>query len=474
MSLLLKKRSRNKPHGQMCTFLVKYVCADAEGIHELLKTKHWTLSIPNWIFRAVGQPVFVNNPISGLLILIALFLGDPWVALCGTICLISAIVTAFAVKQEYGQIESGVCTFHGLLIGLLLGVSVDREWYPLLILPLIILGSASGLIILIALFLGNPWVALCGTICLISAIVTAFAVKQEYGQIESGVCTFHGLLIGLLLGVSVDREWYPLLILPLIILGSASVYVANGVGNIYSVWNLPALTLPFCLVTFVFLGGLDSGSSHFPMKVAPDSVSNETAPDWGKVFLSIPISVGQVYAYGGLLTGCLIFVAICLASPILALHALIGAFISAFTAIGMSAPYTQVYSGLWGYSAVLTSEAVGGFFFRLTPHSHILAWLGAVLTTLVHATMSRCFMQLGLPVLTMPFVLTTSVLLAFTSKSPQFWRIPMGKISSPERHLSLDRDAEAGGDAEGEALEEKSLGKVETELKQSLMDLNEI
>ncbi|CAH1660301.1 Eukaryotic-type low-affinity urea transporter [Hyphomicrobiales bacterium] len=72
------------------------------------------------VLRGIGQVVFQNNPISGLIIVGALFFNS-WIY--GVICLLGAIVatlTARALKADDGLIADGLFGFNGALVGLAL------------------------------------------------------------------------------------------------------------------------------------------------------------------------------------------------------------------------------------------------------------------------------------------------------------------------------------------------------------------
>lgn len=61
--------------------------------------------------------------------------------------------------------------------------------------------------------------------------------------------------------------------------------------------------------------------------------------------------------------GVIMLVGMAICSPISAAFALLGSIVSTLTALGLGASPASVYAGLWGYSAVLSSIAVGGLFF---------------------------------------------------------------------------------------------------------------
>jgi urea transporter len=79
---------------------------------------HPTLGFVDWSLRGIGQVVFQNNPLSGLIILLALFFNS---TVYGTICILGGVVaTAMAIllKADRGLIRDGLFGFNGVLVAL--------------------------------------------------------------------------------------------------------------------------------------------------------------------------------------------------------------------------------------------------------------------------------------------------------------------------------------------------------------------
>lgn len=55
------------------------------------------------------------------------------------------------------------------------------------------------------------------------------------------------------------------------------------------------------------------------------------------------------------------------------------------------APFTAVYTGIWGYNALLSASAVGGFFIVLTCHSFWNALANVLFTVVVQQTLIIAF-----------------------------------------------------------------------------------
>ncbi len=58
------------------------------------------IQLLDWIFRGVAQVMFVNNPVSGLLITVGLFLQNPWWALNSLLGTLMSTVSAILLGQN--------------------------------------------------------------------------------------------------------------------------------------------------------------------------------------------------------------------------------------------------------------------------------------------------------------------------------------------------------------------------------------
>ena len=103
-------------------------------------TMHWlnqrwanqpSLDFINYNLRGVGQVIFANNPLSGLLILLALFIQSPWIGLMSLVGVVSSTVTAIALKLDRDKIRNGLFGYNGILVGAALatfGLSGNGGW----------------------------------------------------------------------------------------------------------------------------------------------------------------------------------------------------------------------------------------------------------------------------------------------------------------------------------------------------------
>ena len=81
---------------------------------------HPVFGFVDWILRGVGQVVFQNNPLAGLVILIGLLVNS-WIY--AAICILGAVVstlTAIVLKADKALIRDGLFGFNGALVALAL------------------------------------------------------------------------------------------------------------------------------------------------------------------------------------------------------------------------------------------------------------------------------------------------------------------------------------------------------------------
>ncbi|CAG2055945.1 unnamed protein product [Timema podura] len=159
------------------------------------------------------------------------------------------------------------------------------------------------------------------------------------------------------------------------------------------------------------------------------------------------VSVGQVYAVNDVTASVLMYAAILIFSPLLAAMSYIGALLGTLTGLAIlgRSGLALAYSGLLGYNSLLSTAAVAGFFYVISWRSVVAAILNALFTSLIQVALSSSLQQVqtGLPLLTMPFVISTTVFLAASSTTNGSGLVRPREISTPEKHRA---DHVAGND----------------------------
>ncbi|XP_012711794.2 urea transporter 2 [Fundulus heteroclitus] len=116
---------------------------DMEHLDKYIEDKSFVLQLAVWGLRGVTRVILANNPLSGAVILAALYWASPWQGLLGTLGVLASTLTAVIVGQDSADVAGGLHGFNGMLVSLLMGVfSSAGDWYWWLLLP-VLLGSAT-------------------------------------------------------------------------------------------------------------------------------------------------------------------------------------------------------------------------------------------------------------------------------------------------------------------------------------------
>ncbi|XP_013874528.1 urea transporter 1 [Austrofundulus limnaeus] len=116
---------------------------DMEHLDKYMQDKSFVPQLLVWGLRGVTRVILANNPLSGALILAALYWASPWQGLLGALGVLASTLTAVIMGQDSADVAGGLHGFNGVLVALLMGVfSSAGDWYWWLLLP-VCLGSAT-------------------------------------------------------------------------------------------------------------------------------------------------------------------------------------------------------------------------------------------------------------------------------------------------------------------------------------------
>ncbi|NXG69765.1 UT2 protein, partial [Baryphthengus martii] len=292
----------------------------------------------------------------------------------------------------------------------------------------------SGLVILVGLFIQSPWRMLTGCIGTTVSTITALALSQDRSAIESGLHSYNGILVGLLVAVFSDKgDYYWWLLLPVAVISMACPILSSALGSIFSKLDLPVFTLPFNIAVTLYLAATGHYNPFFPTTLIQPVTSvpniNWSAINVPLLLQSIPVGVGQAYGCENPWTGGIILVALLISSPLICLHAAIGSTVGMLAALSIATPFDSVYLGLHNYNSALACIATGGMFYALTWQTHLLSLAcGTNQKSPVYLFPS----QLGLPLCTWPFCFSALLFLLINSDNPAIYKIPLCKVTYPE------------------------------------------
>ncbi|MED6284374.1 hypothetical protein CHARACLAT_018681 [Characodon lateralis] len=328
---------------------------------------------------------------------------------------------------------------------------MERQFFLLQLLDWVLRGAAqvmfvnnplSGLIIFAGLILQNYWWALNGFVGTLFATISALFLQQSRGAIAAGLYGYNGILVGLLMAVfSNAGDWYWWLLLPNIFMSMMCPIVSSALASINSRWDLPVFTLPFNILVCLHMVATGHYNHHFPqVLIQPRSeLPNITWSEINvaKLFRSVPVGIGQVYGCDNPWTGGIFIISLFISSPITCAHAVLGSAVGMVSGLALSAPFEDIYFGLWGYNCVLACIAIGGMFYALTWRVHLLAITCALFCAYLGSAIANVMSRFGLPACTWPFCLSALTFLLLTTGTKAIFKLPLAKVTYPEKNLAF-------------------------------------
>ncbi|CQJ52393.1 putative urea transporter [Yersinia rohdei] len=273
----------------------------------------------------------------------------------------------------------------------------------------------TGLFFFIAIFVGaygegNPAVAYG---CVLGTVVATLAGLNlsDRKSWRSGLYGYNGCLVGAALPTF-------LVVTPLvwacIVLGSiVSVIVMVCIADFLKTWKVAALTAPFVLTTWIILlasyafSGLNGSGLPTPVLPHPFVLDAETSAIGRNVFVSMFNGVSEVFLLSSLIGGILFVIGLAVESLWAAVFGLGGSLLAIFTAILLGAEPHSIDVGLYAFSAALTAIALGSTFNKPSWRVLVYTIIGVIFTVLVQGALNVLLLPIGIPTLTMPFVLAS-------------------------------------------------------------------
>ncbi|NWH62009.1 UT2 protein, partial [Geococcyx californianus] len=353
----IKQNSLSNIGKRVCR-AVGYITGDMKEFGAWLKDTPIMFQFIDWVLRGISQVMFVNNPLSGLVIVAGILVQNPWWMLTGCLGTVVSTITALVLGQDRSAIEAGLYGYNGVLVGLLMAV---------------------------------------------------FSAKGDY-------------------------HWW--LLLPVALLSMTCPIFTSALGSVFCKWNLPVFTLPFNLALTFYLAASGPYNLFFPTTVIQPAAATPnitwTDAEIPKLLQSIPVGIGQVYGCDNPWTGGIFLSALFISSPLICLHAAIGSAVGMLAALSLATPFSQIYSGLWGYNSSLSCIAIGGMFYALTWQTHLLAIFCALFSAYLGAAVNNVLSVFGVPSGTWSFCLSALTFLLMTTNISAIFKMPLSKVTYPE------------------------------------------
>ncbi|KUN00185.1 urea transporter [Streptomyces yokosukanensis] len=313
--------------------------------------------------------------------------------------------------------------------GLAFGVRVLRGLAQVMLLDDARAGAVFGLALLAA-----DWrygVYALGGAALGTGAASVLGVAR--GRIRTGLEGFNSCLTALGFAVFLDASRPATMLLAVAACLVVTVVTATVV-RLLQVWELPTLTLPYCVLACAVLVAAPAFRRIRPpgpsIAALPRVASGPTVlrpQDVGGAFFR---NLSQVFFLDEWYAGALLLVGLFLASRVAGWMACSGSATGIVTAWALEAPAARIADGTMGYNAVLVALALCGVFLSATPATLTYALLGAATATALTPAAAALLSPSGGRPLTWPFVLTT---LAFLAAARAFPRITGARTPAAPR-----------------------------------------
>ena len=269
--------------------------------------------------------------------------------------------------------------------------------------------SVAGLIFVLAVAWSSPPQALALVWgASLSTALTA-VLRVDHSALRDGLWGFNGALAALttvLFAPPVPSLWLAATVAAL-----GTVPITLALQKWLARWRLPTLSLPFILALWcVLLAARLLSAAPPPAAPATPLLGAPIALNVEQVAYTLLNGIAQVFFQAHAGTGALVLLGLFISAPRAALLAALGTACASAMAWVLGAPAEALQSGVHGFSGALAAVAVG---MALLPasadrtRSTLWALVAATATPLLGVGLEWVLAPMGLPVLTLPFVLVS-------------------------------------------------------------------
>jgi urea transporter len=335
----------------------------------------------DYCLRGVGQVVFMNNPITGLLIMIGIFVASAWLGVGAVLGLLASTLTAIALGMDRTLVRAGLFGFNGILVGAGLALFLGPEWDGLAMLWIVLVAAFSTIL-----------------------MATLAAVFQTWNVPPFTLPFNFATLIFLVAGLQLANAQLNPLIAPA---------EPQSLGD----------------------------NVEKTLRSVAEGASANDIEGWANAVIR---GIGQLFFANDVVSGILILVGIAVASRIACAFAILGSLLGMLTGLALGANGVAIWNGLWGFNSFDACLAIGGVFYVLTWRSGILAAGCAIATAVLFGALAALFGPWGLPALTLPFCFGTLAFVIMKYTSSKLVPVEPADITTPEEHLRRYRSATPG------------------------------
>ncbi|XP_078075647.1 urea transporter 2-like isoform X2 [Mustelus asterias] len=283
----------NKIVGCACEPVISFI-DKIKMFGDWLKEQNVIFLFIDWNLRGIAQVMFVNNSLSGIVILAGLILQNPWWAMNSLVGTVFSTLAALVFSQNSPVISSALASimerwdlpiftlpFNILLSVFMAATGHDNPHFPQVLIqptpgplnatwpelsvPMLlraipvgvgqVLGCDSpwsGGIFLVALVISSPIICLHAAVGSCLGILAGLSLASPLQKIYQGLWSYNCVLACVAVGgMFYALTWQTHLLA--IICAIFCAYLGEALMNMMAVFGLPAGTWPFCLSTLVFL-----------------------------------------------------------------------------------------------------------------------------------------------------------------------------------------------------------------------------
>ncbi|MDE3181291.1 MAG: urea transporter [Acidobacteriota bacterium] len=288
--------------------------------------------------------------------------------------------------------------------------------------------SYAGLFFLAGVFYNSRLFGIAVVVGTSVSTISALLLGAETSKVREGLFGFNGALVAVALTYFLQPDvltWAYVVIAAF----SAAVLTA-AMLRVLEKGKTPVLTAPFVLTALCFLLACARFGRLYSTHVLPTAGLPKAAIVEGVVTAPTVVEglfkgVAQVFFQGNAITGALFLIGLLISSRRMFATALLGSITGLLVAWGMGAAEPAIRSGAFGFNCVLTAIAMVSLGFALDKAaSAFYTLLATIVTAVVFAAVSATLQPVGMPALTLPFVLVVWI---FVLGGQQFPALLHGK-----------------------------------------------
>ncbi|PIC62664.1 urea transporter [Sporosarcina sp. P13] len=286
---------------------------------------------------------------------------------------------------------------------------------------LFIENTVLGIIILLAIAISSPLLGIIAFLSALISVLIGIIGKADEQLIHQGLLGYSPVLTGMLLTLSLTGPYQWIIAL----VGAAvTAFFTATVMHFMRGTGIPVLTFPFIIVSWLtLLASYRLDIIQLSSNLVPQDLSRFDLNVGGSIsnVEAMLNGLGQVFFLQNSLSAALLYIGLFWVSWRFGVLAIVGNIAAVLTAFALHGEHSLIQAGLFGYNAILVILAVTVVFKNASNRLAIVTGiLGACLAVPTTAAVTTFLMPYGLPVVTMPYVLCTWLLLGARKVFPNF------------------------------------------------------